>query len=171
MCPCAARHPSVAGCARCSGDARAELGWLLQSETLFVRASSSIRKLPISLLCSQQQTISFYLVFASHLNEKLETLWPETFWGFFPFLSSSATWNHLCFNILCLGTFMVLRKELQTLLEEIWFWSRCYEHFKIVCCSCTVHDVPCYSTHASVLWAALAAGIYFRARSGSHPWI
>lgn len=82
-----------------------------------------------------------------------------------------AAWNQLCFNVLCLGTFMVLRKELQTLLEEIWFWNKCCKYLKIACCSCTVHDVHFYSAHTAVLWAALAVGIYLWACSGSRPWI
>lgn len=76
------------------------------------------------------------------------------------------TW--LCFNILCRGTFVVLRQEFRTLLEEIWFWNKCYERFKTACCSCMVHYVPCYPTHAP---AVIAADIYLWARSHSRPWI
>lgn len=56
---------------------------------------------------------------------------------------------------------MLLRKQLQTLLEEIWFWSKCYKCLRIVCSACTVHDVPWYSMNAPVLRAVLAIGIVF----------
>lgn len=132
-----------------------ELSWLLQPETLFVYASSSIQILPVSLLHSQPQTISFYLVFACHLFEQR-----QHFEACFVVSLPLATWNQLCFNILCLHTFMVLRKG-------IWVWNKCYEHLKIACCSCTVRDVPCYSAHAPVLRAVLAVGMYLCVDSGS----